>query len=76
MTTTPTTVTDSSVIAEDAPIGVLLWPVRSSEYAPNYMLASVAIIRDEYRTYVRWTYQGGNVRDFGLGESVAVRLAS
>lgn len=62
----------TTVVAEDAPIGIQLWPTRSPEFAPNFTLASVEIVRTEVRRFVRWTYQSGNVRTFDLGEKVAV----
>lgn len=61
-----------SVVAEDAPIGVQLWPTRSPEFAPNFTLGRVDIARTEIGTFVRWIYQGGTERVFRLGETVAV----
>ena len=75
MNTTSPTASDFSVIAESAPIGVQLWPTRSPEYAPNFTLASVSVIRNETRPYVAWTYQSGNQRTFNLGEEVSCRVA-
>jgi hypothetical protein len=66
----------STVVAEHAPIGVLLWPVRSPEFAPNFTLASVSIVRDAYSSYVVWTYENGDVRNFELGQEVAVQMPS
>lgn len=73
MTTTtapqPTTTSDyTSVIAQDAPLGVQLWPTITPEAAPNFTLAEVA------RTSrgVRWTYENGSVRWFAVGERVTV----
>ena len=70
MNTTQTT----TVIAEDAPIGVQLWPTRSPEFADNFTLERVEIVRDEVRTWVRWTYRNGTTRNFQLGEAIAVKL--
>lgn len=64
---------DFYVVAEDAPIGVQLWPTRTPEYAPNFTLASVAVVRSEAPTYVVWTYESGTVRTLALGEQVACR---
>lgn len=50
----------SSVIAEDAPIGVLLWPVTRPEAAPNFTLMEVRVVRRECRNYVTWVYENGN----------------
>jgi len=62
----------ASVIAENAPIGVQLWPTVNPESAPNFTLAMVEIVRDAYGMSVRWTYEGGNVRSFELGQCVTV----
>lgn len=67
MTTATAEMKTTTVIAEDAPIGVLLWPVRSAEYAPNFTLASVTRTRNT----VIWTYEDGTVREFLPGERVA-----
>lgn len=64
-----------SIIAEDAPIGVQLWPTISPEFAPNFTLAEVQIVRTETQRYVRWLYQNGNERVFQLGQSVTVRYS-
>jgi len=66
-------VTDYSVIAEDAPIGVQLWPTTSPKFAPNFTLASVATVRNEVRSYVVWTYENGSQRTFEMGEQIACR---
>ena len=68
-----TQTTTDSVIAEDAPIGVQLWPTRSPAYADNFTLMEVQVVRGEVRSYVRWIYRNGNERTFSLGESVAVQ---
>lgn len=70
------TYTNASLVAEDAPLGVQLWPTVSPEFAPNFTLASVEIVRDFYGTRVRWTYENGNVRTFDLGEQVFARIAA
>lgn len=75
MTTTqtlPATDTTTYVIAEDAPIGVQLWPTTSPKYAPNFTLATVAILRTSTGRHVVWTYESGATRVFFLGERVAV----
>lgn len=75
MTTTAAPIlVDTDIVAEDAPIGVQLWPTRAPEYAPNFTLAEVAIFRNDAGTFVRWTYDGGNVRTFALGERIACRI--
>ena len=64
----------TEVIAEDAPIGVQLWPTRAPEYAPNFTLAKVATVRTATGTHVEWTYESGSQRFFDLGEAVSVKL--
>ena len=78
ITTTPTTAPttawiDGTVIAEDAPVGVQLWPTIAPQYAPNFTLERVETVRNERGTHVRWVYENGTERLFSLGESVAVR---
>lgn len=74
--TTQTAVKDQTVAAEDAPIGVQLWPTLKPEFAPNFTLNEVQIIRNEVGTYVRWVYQGDvETRTFKLGEQVVIRLS-
>lgn len=71
-------ITDT-VTAEDAPIGVQLWPTTRPECAPNFTLATVEVVTRKLRdafgeqeiSTVVWTYEGGNVRTFRLGEQVA-----
>lgn len=76
-TTAPVAVAEvgqtTTVIAEDAPIGVLLWPVRAPQYAPNYTIGRVEIIRTANQHFVRWIYESGTERVFQVGEAVAVR---
>jgi hypothetical protein len=63
-----------TVTAEDAPLGVQLWPTISPEFAKNFTLAEVAVVRTATQTYVRWTYESGYKRTFRVGELVAVQL--
>jgi hypothetical protein len=68
---------DVDVTAEDAPLGVLLWPVRDAKYAPNFTLAEVHVSRaSDNRRWVRWVYQNGSHRDFTPGERVACRVTA
>lgn len=62
------------VTAEDAPLGVQLWPTFVPESAPNYTLMRVETVRTEGRSYVRWIYQNGKERSFDLGQQVAVQI--
>jgi hypothetical protein len=72
MTQTTQTTATTTVVAEDAPIGVLLWPVRATKYNPNMTLRSVEIVRTATQRYVRWTYENDNTRSFRVGEEVAI----
>lgn len=64
----------TSVIAQDAPIGVLLWPVTAPEFEPNFTLEFVEVVRSAHGSFVVWVYENGNRRTFRVGESVAVQL--
>lgn len=73
MTTTTTPPwTSGTVIAEQAPIGVQLWPTRSPQDAPNFTLAEVRLVRNHRGTHVQWVYEGGQERFFSIGDEVAV----
>jgi hypothetical protein len=50
MNTTPTLI-DTTIAAQDAPLGVLLWPVANEHYAPNYTLESVDVVRNTAGTH-------------------------
>lgn len=65
---------DTVIAAEDAPIGVQLWPTIHPQYAPNFRLAEVITHRNAVRTWVEWIYESGKTRSFELGEPVACRL--
>ena len=62
----------ASVIAEDAPLGVELWPTVSPDFAPNFTLERVEVVRTCVTTIVRWHYLSGRELVFRLGETVAV----
>ena len=73
-----TTATDAEftfINAEDAPLGVQLYPTRSPEYAPNFTLREVSTVRGPYGTRVIWTYESGTTRTFDRGEEVACKLS-
>lgn len=80
---TATRPTMTTVTAEDAPIGVQLWPTRHPRYAPNFTLLSVEVITRKLReasgvydsTRVIWTYENLDTREFEVGEQVAVEIA-
>lgn len=73
----PTEYLEGTVTAEDAPTGILLWPVRNPRYAPNYTLAQViAHTDDPSRLWVEWIYENGERRTFNKGEDVIVRVAA
>jgi hypothetical protein len=65
---------ETTVTAETAPLGVQLWPTISPEFADNFTLYSVAVIRTEAREYVLWVYRDGSQRTFDLGEQIAARV--
>lgn len=70
------------VIAEDAPIGVQLWPTTDQRYAGNYTLTCVTTVTRTARwanvtqetTKVVWTYESGRVDIYDLHELVACRI--
>lgn len=64
---------DTTVTAQDAPLGVLLWPVRSPEYARNFTLAAIEQVHPGI--LVRWVYESGKTRDFDWDAEVAVRVS-
>src|SRR5262245_3297238 len=76
LTTTAVQVKDewaeSFVAAEDAPIGVQLWPTTAPGYAHHWTLVSVEVISQKVRdasgtyenTQVVWTYEDGKQRRF------------
>ena len=68
------TAATQTVTAENAPIGVQLWPTLTPESAPNFTLDKVAVVRTENGAHVEWTYQSGNVRTFTVGEEVVVSI--
>lgn len=75
MNDTPEGFADTKVAAQDAPIGVQLWPTRTPEQADRFTLRSVATVRNEVRSWVVWTYEDNHIRTFEVGELVAVRVA-
>lgn len=71
---TPTDLVDVSIQAEHAPLGVQLWPTLKPEQARHFTLRSVAVVRNEVRSWVVWTYEDNNIRTFELGELVVARV--
>ena len=65
---------DISVQAEYAPIGVQLWPTRRPDQSIHFTLRSVAVVRNEVRSWVVWTYEDNHIRTFEIGEMVASRM--
>jgi hypothetical protein len=61
-----------TVVAEDAPIGVQLWPTTGPQHADNFTLADVSIVRRVDRDVVVWLYRNGKTRTFNVGEEVAI----
>ena len=68
------TAATQTVTAENAPIGVQLWPTLTPKSATNFTLDKVAVVRNEWGVHVEWTYQNGNVRFFNVGEEVVVDI--
>lgn len=72
-TMTPATAwINSHVVAEDAPIGVQVWPTRSPEFAPNFTIAEVLIVRNARGVHVKWIYENGAERYFNPGDLVFI----
>jgi hypothetical protein len=71
-TTTATRTKTTHVIAEDAPLGVQLWPTLSADYADNFTLDMVETHRTVNGTMVTWTYRNGTTRVFHAGDQVVV----
>jgi hypothetical protein len=69
-----TTATETTVVAELAPLGVQLWPTISPEYADNFTLDKVETHRTVNGTMVTWTYRSGTTRVFHAGEEIAVKF--
>jgi hypothetical protein len=65
--------TETTVVAENAPLGVQLWPTISPDYADNFILNSVAVHRRETGDFVVWTYRSGKTRTLLVGEEVVVQ---
>ncbi len=55
------------VTAEDAPLGMQLWPTTRPDAAPNFTLDAVAVIRTVNGERVVWAYQNGSTRTFLKG---------
>ena len=62
----------STVVAEEAPVGVPLWPTREPDHAEFFTLVEVQMVRREERSFVRWVYQSGATREFTPGTGVVV----
>lgn len=60
----------TTIAAEDAPLGVPLWPSHSVR---RFTLTAVSVIRDRAGTRVIWLSADGTERTFGVGEQVTVR---
>jgi hypothetical protein len=73
-TTSAQAATTTDVTAEDAPIGIQLWPTTSPEYASNFILESVIVTRTAGTEYVTWIYENGKTRVFAKGEKVACQF--
>lgn len=76
MTARKTSTLVTSVKAEEAPIGMPLWPTRTPEAAVAYTLESVCLVRTATESRVVWTYLNGTTVDYAAGEMVAVQIES
>jgi len=62
-----------SIRAEDAPLGVPLWPSTTAA-AGRYVLEEVHVLRDRHGSSVRWVAEDGSERLFGLAQLVLCRV--
>jgi hypothetical protein len=69
-------ITTALVAAEDAPVGVLLWPVTHPAAEPNRTLADVSVVSRPTGDVVVWRFQSGLTRTFNLGEDVVVAASA
>jgi len=84
MTATTGSTVKVLITAEDAPVGVQLWPTTHPRYARNYTLESVEVVRRTIRDFhgtttvdqVVWNYENGQERTFRLGERVAAEVTA
>lgn len=83
-TTSADATVDVTITAEDAPIGVQLWPTTTPQAARNFTLLCVQVITCVTReateacetTRVVWTYENLSTREFVLGEGVSARVSA
>jgi hypothetical protein len=79
MTDEPTTTT-KIIKAEDAPLGVPLWPADSEALLPHHTLGRVEVVQSvralvgDRGSFVRWTFVSGIARAFRLGEEIVVEV--
>jgi hypothetical protein len=66
--------------AEDAPVGVPLWPADSEALLPHHTLERVEVVHSVrsvsggHGEFVRWTFVSGTVRSFKIGEEIVVAV--
>jgi hypothetical protein len=71
MTDEPT-MTTKIIKAEDAPLGVPLWPADSEVLLPHHTLEQVEVVQSvrslvgNHGPFVRWTFVSGTTRSFRL----------
>ena len=72
------TTTETEILAAEAPLGVQLCPTHYSEDSTRYTLAKVEVVPGggmyALADHIRWTYETGHTRTFGLNERVVVHL--
>jgi hypothetical protein len=66
--------------AEDAPLGVPLWPTNGRDYLlSHHTLKQVVVVRStspDLGSFVRWTYQSRTGRRFRLGDEIEVEVGN
>lgn len=72
--------TTKTIKAEDAPLGVPLWPADSEALLPHHTLEQVEVLQSvrslvgNHGPFVRWTFVSGTTRAFRLGEEIVVAV--
>jgi hypothetical protein len=79
MTEEPVTVL-KIIKAEDAPLGVPLWPADYEALLPHHTLERVEVVQSvrslvgDRGPFVRWMFVSGTTRAFRLGEEIVVEV--
>jgi hypothetical protein len=68
--------------AEDAPLGVPLWPADSEALLPHHTLERVEVVQSvrsfigDYGPFVRWAFVSGTMRAFKIAEEIVAAVPS